>query len=80
LDIFFTDSVHAKDAAWSLIEGHARFVFFEGDTVKENMKVASCKRQEIAVYVFWDRGTNRSVTTLTWKRQCTSGNKSGRSN
>ncbi len=71
LDNLFTDSVHAKDAKWGLIEEHSRFVFFEGDTVKENMKVASCKRQEIAVYVFRYRGTNRSVITSIWNASST---------
>jgi hypothetical protein len=48
LDIVFTDNVQTIVAEW---------------TLKENMKVASCKREEIGVYVFRDWGTNQSPIT-----------------
>jgi len=48
LDIVFTDNVQTIVAEW---------------TLKENMKVASCKREEIGVYVFRDSGTNQSPIT-----------------
>jgi hypothetical protein len=55
LDIYFTDNFHAKVDEWGLTEDHARYVFYEGGTVKENMKVATYKREEIGIYVFRDR-------------------------
>jgi hypothetical protein len=69
LDIYFTDNFHAKAKEWELTEEHARYVFYEGDVVKENMKVASYKGQEIGIYVFRDRDTNQPVITSIWKRQ-----------
>src|SRR5687767_14437337 len=69
LDIFFTAQFHAKAREWNLTEEHARFVFYEGDTIKENMKAANYKGQEIGIYVFRDRETNQPVITSIWKRQ-----------
>jgi hypothetical protein len=69
LDIYFTRNFHAKADAWGLTEDHARFVFYEGDTVKANMKVALYKGEEIGIYVFRDRDTNQPVITAIWKRR-----------
>ena len=68
LDIYFTQNFHAKATEWGLTEAHARHVFYEGDTVKENMKVATYKGEEIGIYVFRDRDTNQPVITSIWKR------------
>jgi hypothetical protein len=68
-DIYFTRNFHVKAKAWGLTEDHARFVFYEGDTVKENMKVATVKGEEIGIYVFRDRDTNQPVITAIWKRR-----------
>jgi hypothetical protein len=68
-DIYFTSNFKRKAEEWGLTEDHARFVFIEGDTVKENMKVATYKGQEIGIYVFRDRLTNQPVITSIWKRK-----------
>jgi hypothetical protein len=70
-DIYFTDNFRARATEWDLTEEHARYVFYEGDSVKgkENMKVATYKGQEIGIYVFRDRETNQPVITAIWKRQ-----------
>jgi hypothetical protein len=68
-DIYFTQNFHAKARQWGLSEDHARFVFYEGDAVKANMKVARYKGEEIGIYVFRDRDTNQPVVTSIWKRR-----------
>ena len=68
-DIYFTQNFYAKADAWGLSEEHARYVFYEGDTVKANMKVAPYKGEEIGIYVFRDRDTNQPVVTSIWKRR-----------
>jgi hypothetical protein len=68
-DIYFTQNFHATARQWGLTEDHARFVFYEGDTVKANMKVAPYKGEEIGIYVFRDRDTNQPVITAIWKRR-----------
>jgi hypothetical protein len=68
LDIFFTQNFHARAKEWGLTEAHARYVFYEGDAVKANMKVARYKGEEIGIYVFRDRDTNQPVITSIWKR------------
>jgi hypothetical protein len=68
-DVYFTQNFHAKANEWGLSEDHARYVFYEGDTVKPNMKVARYKGQEIGIYVFRDRDTNQPVITSIWKRR-----------
>jgi len=85
-DMYFTDNFHAKAAEWGLTEAHARHVFYEGDTVKQdgkptNMKTATLKGEEIGIYIFRDRDTNQPVITSIWKRQLRSqdAKKSGRS-
>lgn len=67
-DIYFTANFHAKARQWGLTEDHARHIFYEGDTVKTNMKVATVKGEEIGIYVFRDRDTNQPVITAIWKR------------
>jgi hypothetical protein len=69
MDIYFTHNFRAKANEWGLTEDHARHVFYEGDTVKENMKVVRYKGQDIGIYVFRDRDTNQPVITSIWKRQ-----------
>lgn len=69
LDIYFTANFRAKARQWGLSEDHARFVFYEGDAVKANMKVARYKGEEIGIYVFRDRDTNQPVITAIWKRR-----------
>jgi hypothetical protein len=73
-DIYFTQNFHATARQWGLSEDHARFVFYEGDTVKANMKVATIKGEEIGIYVFRDRDTNQPVVTSIWKRRVRAGN------
>jgi hypothetical protein len=68
-DFYFTSNFHAKAKEWGLTEDHARHVYYEGDTVKENMKVATYKGEEIGIYTFHDRLTNQPVITSIWKRQ-----------
>jgi hypothetical protein len=55
-----------------LTEDHARFVYYEGEFLKEkgkeNMKIAIYKGEEIGIYVFHDRETNQPVVTSIWKR------------
>lgn len=72
LDIYFTGNFHAKARDWSLTEDHARYVFYEGESVKANMKVARYKGEEIGIYVFHDRDTNQPVVTSIWKRRFSS--------
>ena len=68
-DIYFTANFHAKAKEWGLTEEHARLVYYEGDTVKANMKVMTYKGEEIGIYVFHDRETNQPVVTAIWKRK-----------
>ena len=68
-DFYFTSNFHAKANEWGLTEEHAKHVYYEGDTVKENMKVATYKGEEIGIYVFHDRLTNQPVITSIWKRR-----------
>ena len=69
-DIYFTSNFHAKAKEWGLTEEHARLCYYEGDPVKgkEGMKVMAYKGEEIGIYVFHDRETNRPVVTSIWKR------------
>jgi len=67
-DIYFTSNFHAKATEWGLTEAHARLVFYEGDAVNANMKVATVNGEEIGIYVFRDRETNQPVVTSIWKR------------
>lgn len=76
-DIYFTDNFYAKAKEWNLTEAYARFVFIEGDVVKQNgkptnMKVATYKGEEIGIYVFHDRDTDQPVITSIWKRKSSS--------
>jgi hypothetical protein len=68
LDIYFSQNFRAKASMWGLTEDHARYVYYEGDSVKTNMKVATVKGEEIGIYVFRDRDTNQPVITSIWKR------------
>jgi hypothetical protein len=71
-DFRFTSNFAAKAKEWGLTEDHARLVYYEGDTVKgkgkENMKVMMYKGEEIGIYAFHDRETNKPVVTSIWKR------------
>jgi len=74
MDIFFTKQFYSKADACGLTEEHARFVFLEGEIVKQqgkptNMKIATYKGQEIGIYVFPDEQTAQPVITSIWKRQ-----------
>ena len=72
-DIYFTANFRRKATEWGLTEGHARRVYYEGDTVKgkgkENMKVMTYKGEEIGIYAFHDRETDQPVVTSIWKRK-----------
>ncbi len=69
-DFYFTDNFHMKAKEWGLTEDHAKRVYYEGDRVrgrgKENMKVMNYKGEEIGIYVFHDRETNKPVVTAIW--------------
>src|SRR3712207_4134700 len=68
-DFRFTRNFAARAKEWGLSEEHARLVYYEGDTVKANMKVLTYKGEEIGIYVFHDRETNVPVVTSIWKRR-----------